>query len=128
MAMPRAKQDAERVWRQNGSEGARVEVLPAQPPQHACPKCDTPVPCMWETIARVEQQATALRMIAAKLRNKQLGLPIGGPPRKNVDWTDEDIFEAYRSGMSIRAIARLYSAATATVDRAIKRVAHGGEK
>jgi hypothetical protein len=104
------------------------DVLPpdtTNAPHHVCPKCETRIPCMWETIAQVEQQATRLKMLAAQMRHKQMGTGWGAP-RKDASWTDADVLTAYSSGLSIRAIARMYGAGTPTIDKALKRVGAKG--
>lgn len=103
----------------------RVTVVSGEPPHHTCPKCQTAIPCIWETTAMMDEQARLLKLAAAQMRAKAMGQPWGAP-RKNADWTDEDVFSAWQSGLSVKAIATLFQAGQPTIARALKRAGAKG--
>lgn len=116
MSLREARRVATESWRKGGlsSSGA--------PPSHVC-ECGRSVACAFQTASVLKSQAASLRMIAAKLEEREAGTLNHGK-RKNREWTTEEAMQLVAQGMSYSAVGRLLNADRETIKRAVNGNGH----
>lgn len=111
MALREARRQATVAWREAGIFTESPEA------SHLC-ECGRTVACAYQTASLLKHQAASLRMIAAKIEEREAGTLNHGK-RKNQEWTTEDAIKLVAQGMSYSAVGRLLNANRETIKRAV---------
>lgn len=117
MSLRESRRLATESWRKGGLG------TPSAPPSHVC-ECGRSVACAFQTASLLKSQAASLRMIAAKLEEREAGT-LNHYKRKNREWTTEEAIRLVTlENMSYSAVGRLLNADRETIKRAVNGNGH----